>query len=91
VRCASSAVPFSDLYLLLCSVQIADALLALKHPNGGFLADLVMFSPERQAGPAKAVGRAFTVHFARVDEADAPRPTGHYVRLRLFYLPMAQL
>jgi hypothetical protein len=64
--------------------------MALKHPHGGFLSDLVMYSPEHQSGPTKIVGRAFTVKFVRNEDADAPKPEGHYVRL-IYLLNRARL
>ncbi|CAK7231109.1 hypothetical protein SEUCBS140593_007814 [Sporothrix eucalyptigena] len=58
--------------------DIADALLKLKHPNGGFLAGITLWSPERQAGPTKIVGPAYTVKYA-VHSDPVPKIEGHYI------------
>ncbi|CAD6586928.1 MAG: hypothetical protein TREMPRED_004606 [Tremellales sp. Tagirdzhanova-0007] len=39
----------------------SDALLKLKYPNGGFLAGPTMWSPKRQEGDTKIIGRAYTI------------------------------
>ncbi|BFZ60524.1 hypothetical protein YB2330_001560 [Saitoella coloradoensis] len=61
--------------------DVSDALLKLKVPNAGLLPDIVMFSPERQAGSTKIVGEAYTVKMVSKEEVDAPRLniTGHYI------------
>lgn len=59
---------------------MSDALVKLKFPNGGFLAGLTMFSPDRQAGPTKIVGPAYTVRYVLNDDPAPKRPT-HYVLL----------
>lgn len=63
------------------SCDVADALLKLKVPHGGFLADLTMWSPQRQDGPTKIVGPAYTVKYVRKNYENEPRPAGHYVDL----------
>ncbi|CAK7268516.1 hypothetical protein SEPCBS57363_003133 [Sporothrix epigloea] len=58
--------------------DVADALLKLKHPNGGFLAGITLWSPERQAGPTKIVGPVYTVKYAPLSDV-AEKVEGHYV------------
>jgi hypothetical protein len=60
------------------SCDISDALCALKYRNGGFLSGLTMWSPERQSGPTKIVGPAYTVKYVPVTDA-APKLESHYV------------
>ena len=59
---------------------MADALLKLKHPHGGNLADILMYSPDWLDGSTKIVGPAYTVKFVRNNHANDPKPAGHYVR-----------
>jgi len=56
---------------MLRSCDISDALLKLKHPQGGFLPGLSSWSPQRQEGLAKLVGPAYTVKFAKHEQTDA--------------------
>lgn len=58
--------------------DISDALLALKHPNGGFLSNITMWSPQRQDGNARIVGPAYTVQYV-LKGAHKPTNKGHYV------------
>jgi hypothetical protein len=64
--------------LTMRSCDISDALCALKYRNGGFLSGLTMWSPERQTGPTKIVGPAYTVKYVPVADA-APKLESHYV------------
>lgn len=57
---------------------MADALLKLKVPNGGFLAGITLWSPESQAGATKIVGPAYTVKYA-LNADPAPKVAGHYI------------
>lgn len=67
------------------SCDVADALLKLKVPHGGFLAGLTMWSPQRQEGPTRIVGPAYTVKYVRKNYENEPKPAGHYVQaLRKF-------
>jgi regulator of RNase E activity RraA len=59
--------------------QISDALVKLKVPYGGHLQGLTMYSPERERGPTKIFGPAFTVHMVLESDTTAPTPTGHFV------------
>jgi len=66
--------------LAQCSTcDISDALLKLKVPHGGFLAGLTMWSPQRQEGPTKIVGPAYTVKYVRTNYANEPKPDRHYI------------
>ena len=62
--------------------DISDALLKLKVPHGGILADLVPFSPVGQASKevsdVKIIGEAYTVKMTPLNE-DAPKLKDHYV------------
>ncbi|PNS19600.1 hypothetical protein CAC42_7444 [Sphaceloma murrayae] len=57
----------------------ADALQKLKVPHGGFLSGLTMWSPERQSGPTKIIGPAYTVKYVRKNYENEPKPSGHYI------------
>ncbi|KAF2014988.1 RraA-like protein [Aaosphaeria arxii CBS 175.79] len=61
------------------SCDVADSLSKLKHPAGGFLEGLTMYSPVFQAGPTKIVGQAFTVKFVPKADESAPKLKGNYV------------
>ncbi|CAH1767890.1 2964_t:CDS:2, partial [Entrophospora sp. SA101] len=57
---------------------ISDALLRLKHSNGGYLPDITMFSPERQSGAHKIIGPVFTVKFVPISDVTSPKPDNHF-------------
>jgi len=59
--------------------DISDALLKLDCPHGGFLADLILWSPKRQEGLTKVVGPAYTVKYARHTNLTKPAQQGHYI------------
>ncbi|KAB5550026.1 ribonuclease E inhibitor RraA/Dimethylmenaquinone methyltransferase [Coniochaeta sp. 2T2.1] len=58
--------------------DVSDALCKLKFPNGGFLSGLTMWSPQRQDGPTKIVGPAYTVKYQPKDDP-VPKYTTHYI------------
>lgn len=58
--------------------DVSDALCKLKFPNGGFLSGLTMWSPQRQDGPTKIIGPAYTVKYQPKDDPAPKHPT-HYV------------
>ena len=66
--------------LIAFRCDVADALIKLKVPHGGFLAGLTMWSPTRQEGPTKIIGPAYTVKYVRKHYENEPKPSGHYVR-----------
>ncbi|KAL7621260.1 hypothetical protein AAE478_008577 [Parahypoxylon ruwenzoriense] len=57
--------------------DVSDALCKLKYRNGGFLSGLTMWSPQRQDGPTKIVGPAYTVKYVPLDDPSPKHPT-HY-------------
>ena len=63
--------------MLRCDVS--DALLKLKHPHGGFLPGLTLWSPKRQNGSTKIVGPAYTVRYVRKTYENEPKPVAHYI------------
>ncbi|KAI1245799.1 hypothetical protein MGN70_012693 [Eutypa lata] len=58
--------------------DVSDALCKLKQPHGGFLSGLTMWSPQRQDGPTKIVGPAYTVKYVPLDDPAPKHPT-HYI------------
>jgi len=60
------------------SCDVSDALCKLKYRNGGFLSGLTMWSPQRQDGPTKIVGPAYTVQYVPLDDPKPKYPT-HYI------------
>lgn len=68
----------TDGLVRLNSCDVSDALCKLKVPHGGFLSGLTMWSPERQSGPTKIVGPAYTVEYVPLDDPSPKHPT-HYV------------
>ncbi|KAG8624702.1 hypothetical protein KVT40_007769 [Elsinoe batatas] len=61
------------------SCDVADALQKLKVPHGGFLSGLTMWSPERQNGPTRIVGPAYTVKYVLNEDEDKSKPSEHYI------------
>ncbi|CAK7221736.1 hypothetical protein SBRCBS47491_004628 [Sporothrix bragantina] len=72
------ADPIVEQLAKFTACDVADALLKLKHPNGGFLAGITLWSPERQAGPTKIVGPVYTVKYA-LQSDPAEKVKGHYI------------
>ncbi|CAI2189853.1 4736_t:CDS:2 [Funneliformis geosporum] len=60
------------------SDDIADALMKLNVPYGGFLPDIVMYGPERQAGNTKLIGPAYTIKTVLRTDTTSPRPKQHF-------------
>ncbi|KAL6865551.1 hypothetical protein ACO1O0_001645 [Amphichorda felina] len=60
------------------SCDVSDALCKLKYRNGGFLAGLTMWSPQRQDGDTKIVGPAYTVQYS-LNSDPAPKHPTHYI------------
>ncbi|KAK3309900.1 ribonuclease E inhibitor RraA/Dimethylmenaquinone methyltransferase [Chaetomium strumarium] len=58
--------------------DVSDALVKLGLHHGGFLPGITLWSPQRQDGPTKIVGPAYTVQYA---PAEDPRPKwpSHYI------------
>ncbi|KAI0147550.1 ribonuclease E inhibitor RraA/Dimethylmenaquinone methyltransferase [Xylariaceae sp. FL1272] len=52
--------------------DVSDALCKLNYKNGGFLSGLTMWSPLRQSGSTKIVGKAYTVLWYVPAEASRP-------------------
>ncbi|EME79821.1 uncharacterized protein MYCFIDRAFT_212317 [Pseudocercospora fijiensis CIRAD86] len=61
------------------SCDVADALIKLKVPHGGFLPGLTMWSPKRQEGATKIIGPAYPVKYVRKTDDNEPKPQGHYL------------
>ncbi|CAG8734091.1 7948_t:CDS:2 [Gigaspora margarita] len=60
------------------SCDVADALLKIDNPYGGFLPDIVMFSPDYLAGNSKLIGPVFTVKCVPVSDVNSPKPSQHF-------------
>ncbi|KFX90835.1 hypothetical protein V490_06247 [Pseudogymnoascus sp. VKM F-3557] len=58
--------------------DVSDALLKLNHPNGGFLSNLTLWSPQRQEGNTKIIGAAYTVKYV-LKGTGAAVHQGHYI------------
>ncbi|KAG4414848.1 hypothetical protein IFR04_011986 [Cadophora malorum] len=60
--------------------DVSDALLKLKHRHGDFFSGISIWSPERQAGNTKVVGKAYTVQCVLNSDTEAPKlEGGHYI------------
>ncbi|KAH9807542.1 ribonuclease E inhibitor RraA/Dimethylmenaquinone methyltransferase [Melampsora americana] len=60
--------------------EIADALVALNCPSGGYLPDLNLYSPDSKSKtPFKLCGEAFTVQMVHANDPEASRPKEHFV------------
>ncbi|KAI5867746.1 RraA-like protein [Durotheca rogersii] len=58
--------------------DVSDALCKLGRRRGGFLPGLTMWSPQRQDGPTRIVGPAYTVKYVPLDDPAPKHPT-HYI------------
>ncbi|RIA97722.1 ribonuclease E inhibitor RraA/Dimethylmenaquinone methyltransferase [Glomus cerebriforme] len=58
--------------------DVADALLRLNHPLGGYLPNIVMFSPEYQSGDTKLVGPVYTVKIVPKSDTTSPKLATSY-------------
>ncbi|GFZ50088.1 hypothetical protein JCM24511_07841, partial [Saitozyma sp. JCM 24511] len=74
----TSVVPQASAQTHQYSCDCSDALLKLKVVHGGFLSGPSMWSPKRQEGNTKIVGRAYTVKYALLDDP-APKVANHYI------------
>lgn len=72
------------------SCDVSDALVKLKHPRGGFLPGITLFSPERQSGDTKIVGRAYTVKYVPNDDP-TPKHPSHYVSTHALLAPISAI
>ncbi|RYP45633.1 hypothetical protein DL768_008070 [Monosporascus sp. mg162] len=70
--------PIVKALLEFTTCDVSDALCKLGQPHGGFLPGLTMWSPQRQDGPTKIVGPAYTVKYVPLDNPAPKHPT-HYV------------
>lgn len=61
------------------SCEVADALIKLKLPHGGYLPGLELHSPQDLAGPTSICGPAFTVRMVLQSEVRAPKLPKHFV------------
>ncbi|OAV88595.1 hypothetical protein PTTG_01515 [Puccinia triticina 1-1 BBBD Race 1] len=62
------------------SCDIADALIRLKHPSGGYLPDInLQTANHTDSIPSKLCGEAFTVEMVPVTDTDSPHLTQQYV------------
>ncbi|CZR69967.1 related to dlpA protein [Phialocephala subalpina] len=59
--------------------DVSDALLKLKYPHGGFLSNLILWSPQRQTGNTKIIGPAYTVKYVPLSDKVSPKHVGHYI------------
>ncbi|KAH7037419.1 ribonuclease E inhibitor RraA/Dimethylmenaquinone methyltransferase [Microdochium trichocladiopsis] len=78
---ATSADPIIRALQDYTTCDVSDALCKLdktKYRHGGFLPGLTMWSPDRQAGPTKIVGPAYTVQYLPLDDPAPKHPT-HYI------------
>ncbi|CEH13487.1 Ribonuclease E inhibitor RraA/Dimethylmenaquinone methyltransferase [Ceraceosorus bombacis] len=65
--------------LRFSTCEVSDALIKLKHPTGGLLPGLDMFSPSHLSGETRICGPAFTVQMVEGSDKDAPKPEQHFV------------
>ncbi|KAH9448995.1 hypothetical protein Pst134EB_019836 [Puccinia striiformis f. sp. tritici] len=62
------------------SCDIADALVKLNHPSGGYLPDINLQTGSRTgSGSEKLCGEAFTVEMVSATDTESPRLSQHYV------------
>lgn len=75
---SASKDPIVEALQEFTTCDVSDALCKLKYRNGGFLSGLTMWSPQRQDGPTKMVGPAYTVKYVPLDDPAPKHPT-HYI------------
>ena len=61
------------------SCEVADALIKLRLPHGGYLPGLELYSPQPMAGATSVCGPAFTVRMVWQSEEHAPRLSKHFM------------
>ncbi|KAF2160904.1 hypothetical protein M409DRAFT_70191 [Zasmidium cellare ATCC 36951] len=61
------------------SCDVADALVKLGHPYGGYMHGIRMFSPVAQGGDTKIFGPAYTVLMVDAADKSSPTPSSHFV------------
>lgn len=61
------------------SCEVADALIKLRLPHGGYLPGLELYSPQPMAGATSVCGPAFTVKMVWQSEVHAPRLSKHFM------------
>lgn len=59
--------------------DIADALLHLKLPHGGYIPDIHMFSPSVPEPSVRICGPAYTVRMVPISDTTAPKLSSHFV------------
>lgn len=74
----TSLDPIVDKLKQYTTCDVSNALVKLKHPAGGFLPGLTLWSPDRQAGDTRIVGPAYTVQYAAHSDP-APSVATHYI------------
>ncbi|KAL2271332.1 hypothetical protein VTJ83DRAFT_703 [Remersonia thermophila] len=75
---SASEDPIVEALRQYTSCDVADALVKLGVPDGGFLPGITMWSPQRQDGDTKIVGPAYTVVYAPHDDPRSKWPS-HYI------------
>lgn len=75
---SASSDPIIEQLKQYTTCDVSNALVKLKHPTGGFLPGLTLWSPERQAGDTRIVGPAYTVKYAPLSDP-APKYPTHYI------------
>jgi hypothetical protein len=78
---AKSQDPIGTALSRYSTCDLSDALLKLGIPTGGFLPGISLWSPQRQEGPTRVAGPAYTVKFVRNHQTNAPILAKHYVRV----------
>ena len=71
----------------MSSCDCSDALLKLGVPNGGYIPGPTLWSPKRQEGDTKVIGRAYTVKYA-LNSDPAAKIASHYVSLAAINLTL---
>lgn len=71
--------PIIDQLKAYTTCDVSNALVKLRHPTGGFLPGLTLWSPDRQAGDTRIVGPAYTVLYAPLADPSPRYSAGHYI------------
>ncbi|MBW0499001.1 hypothetical protein O181_038716 [Austropuccinia psidii MF-1] len=61
------------------SCEVADVLIKLKYPHGGYLPDINIQSFAGDSSQLKLCGEAFTVEMVSASDIQSPKPQEHYV------------
>ena len=61
------------------SCEVADALIKLGVANGGYIPDILQYSPRPDVSIPRVCGPAYTVLMVEAADKESPKPSQHFV------------